>query len=150
MGLNIEIKRVETKTGRLRSVEDMAAAVASVLRKDYFIENHMNSTLVQSFDHDVVSAMRKLMPHVRLSCLFEAEADFAKVATAHQAQVAAVHYPLLNAENVKRCQDAGLEVLPWTANDAAEWTRLISIGVRSIITDYPRKLKDFLTQKVPT
>jgi glycerophosphoryl diester phosphodiesterase len=37
--------------------------------------------------------------------------------------------------------------LPWTANDEAEWTRLIGIGVRSIITDYPRKLKEFLAKK---
>jgi glycerophosphoryl diester phosphodiesterase len=144
MGLNIEIKRVATATGRLRSVEDIAAAVASVLRKDYFIETHLNSTLVQSFDHEVVSAVRKLMPLVRLSCLFEEKADFAKVANAHQAQVAAVHYPLLDAENVRHCHDMGIEVLPWTANDAVEWTRLIGLGVRSIITDYPRNLKEFL------
>ena len=148
MGLNIEIKRVKVSSGRTRSVEDLASAVASVLRKDYFIENHMGSTLVQSFDHDVVAAVRKLMPHVRLSCLFDQEvgkkADFAKIATAHHAQVAAVHYSLLDAENVKHCHDLGLEVLPWTANDPAEWTRLIGLGVQSIITDYPRKLKEFL------
>ena len=39
---------------------------------------------------------------------------------------------------------AGLRVLPWTANEADEWRRLLAWGVDGITTDYPDRLAAFL------
>jgi glycerophosphoryl diester phosphodiesterase len=135
MELNIEIKREEIVTAKTSSPEALASAVMKLLEKYDLV----SSSLVQSFDFSVVRAVRKLSPKVKLSCLFEKEADFARIAVENEAQVAALHYPLITADHVRACHQAGLEVLPWTVNDEKEWDRLVGLGITSIITDYPRK-----------
>jgi glycerophosphoryl diester phosphodiesterase len=135
MNLNIEIKREEIVTVKTSSPEALASAVMKLLEKYDLVA----SSLVQSFDFSVVRAVRKLDSRVKLSCLFEKGADFARVAVENGAQVAALNYPLINAENVRACHAAGLEVLPWTVNEQKEWDRLVGLGITSIITDYPRK-----------
>lgn len=101
-------------------------------------------SLIQSFDHDLVTLARALEPGVRLSCLFEDPADFAQVAQARGAQVAAPAYELLTRERVASCRDAGIKVLPWTVNEPEDWSRLVEWGVSGIITDYPRQLSQSL------
>ena len=39
---------------------------------------------------------------------------------------------------------AGVRVIPWTANDEATWARLMAIGVDGIITDDPAALIAYL------
>jgi glycerophosphoryl diester phosphodiesterase len=50
-------------------------------------------------------------------------------------------------EKVKAAQAAGLQVVPWTVNDPAEWQRLIEAGVDAIITDDPAGLVAYLKRK---
>jgi glycerophosphoryl diester phosphodiesterase len=144
LALNIEIKREKVAHAYRPAPELLAQGVIELLHR-YELTRE---SLVQSFDFSVVRAARKLDSSVRLSCLFEEKADFAKMAMECDAQVAAPFHRLLDEENVARCQDAGLEVLPWTVNQPADWERLIGLGVTSIITDYPRKLVEFATVTV--
>lgn len=99
-------------------------------------------TLVQSFDPGIVGFARDLESTLRLSRLFERDEDFAAGARAVGARVAAPHYSLVTPARAAQCRAAGIEVLPWTVNDPAEWSRLASLGVSGIITDYPRKLRE--------
>jgi glycerophosphoryl diester phosphodiesterase len=57
-----------------------------------------------------------------------------------EATVLAPHYRLLSKETVDAARAARLQVIPWTANDAAEWDRLIGFAVDAIITDDPAGL----------
>jgi glycerophosphoryl diester phosphodiesterase len=140
LNLNIEIKRQTEPVPYRPSAEALAEGVVSLLHR-YGIAK---TSLVQSFDHSVVRAARRLDAKLRLSCLFEEEADFARITVENDAQVVAPFYRLLNADTVDSCLEAGLEILPWTVNDSDEWERLIDLGVRSLITDYPRKLSEFV------
>lgn len=126
---------------RTPSADKIAQAVIGLLRRYDLVEG----SLVQSFDHEVVRAARSFDSKLRLSCLFEDCRDFAQVAIACQAQVVAPYYGLIDETVIANCAQVGLEVLPWTVNDPAEWRRLIDLGIRSIITDYPRKLARYLT-----
>ncbi|MGO4496027.1 glycerophosphodiester phosphodiesterase family protein [Paenibacillus sp. 2RAB27] len=47
-------------------------------------------------------------------------------------------------EDVLGADAAGLAVYPYTANDVADFKRLIAAGVTGIITDYPGRLRNFL------
>jgi glycerophosphoryl diester phosphodiesterase len=38
---------------------------------------------------------------------------------------------------VKKAQDLGLQVIPWTTNTEAEMTAVIESGADGLITDYP-------------
>jgi glycerophosphoryl diester phosphodiesterase len=144
MSLNVEIKREHEDKPYRPSAEKLAESVVALLDQ-YQLSS---STLVQSFDFDVVRAARRLDPGLRLSCLFEEDADFARITTEMGAQVVAPFHRLLNEAHAEACLEAGLEILPWTVNDPDDWERLIDLGVRSLITDYPRKLGEFVALTV--
>ena len=51
------------------------------------------------------------------------------------------------AADVTALHAAGVQVAPWTANDEAEWSRLLAMGVDAIITDYPEDLIAYLRRR---
>jgi glycerophosphoryl diester phosphodiesterase len=51
------------------------------------------------------------------------------------------------ASEVAAAQKAGLQVVPWTANEPVEWDPLIAAGVDAIITDDPAALIAYLKGK---
>lgn len=127
--LNVEIKAGSAPPERL------AQATLELLSK----HNLLGESLVQSFDPEIVRSARKQSREVKLSCLFERPEDFARLARDCRAQVVAAHYLLVDERLYADCRGAGLEVLPWTVNDAAHWDRLVALGIDAIITDYPRR-----------
>lgn len=52
-----------------------------------------------------------------------------------------------DADFVNRAHALGLEVIPWTINDAAAMNAQIDAGADGIITDYPSLLRDVLAQR---
>jgi glycerophosphoryl diester phosphodiesterase len=48
-----------------------------------------------------------------------------------------VHYPMIDQSLVAYCQAQGIQLLAWTVNEEADMQRLITMGVKEIITDYP-------------
>ena len=97
---------------------------------------------IQSFDHRVLTAVRALDPSIALSALVAENrpADPVAVARAAGAGVLAPHHEWIGADDVRALHEAGLKVLPWTANGTAAWDRLLDLGVDGIITDDPAGL----------
>jgi glycerophosphoryl diester phosphodiesterase len=56
-------------------------------------------------------------------------------------------YHLVTKEQVSAAHAAGFKVVPWTANEPAEWDQLADAGVDAIITDYPADLVEHLKAK---
>jgi glycerophosphoryl diester phosphodiesterase len=54
---------------------------------------------------------------------------------------------LVTPENVKEAHAAGLQVVPWTANQPAEWQKLVEANVDAIITDNPQGLVLYLAER---
>ncbi|MEO7151119.1 MAG: glycerophosphodiester phosphodiesterase family protein [Burkholderiaceae bacterium] len=65
-------------------------------------------------------------------------ASVAHMVKAAGGTVWAPHQASLDADAVKRAQQLGLQVIPWTVNEPADMRRLIDWGVDGIISDYPR------------
>jgi glycerophosphoryl diester phosphodiesterase len=143
LGLNVEIKRDDRKGKKTPAAHVLAESVVTLLDETKLLE----SSLIQSFDFEVVRALRKLSAQVKLSSLFEKKADFAQQALNNRSQVAAPQFNLLGQENIQRARSLGIEILPWTVNKPEDWTRLIGMGVRGIITDFPRLLVAHLLSK---
>jgi glycerophosphoryl diester phosphodiesterase len=94
-----------------------------------------------SFDHRVLSALRDRGTGLAVCPLFpEVHADYAAAAKALGAVQVAPHHEWVTADDVAALRRAGVRVVPWTANDAAAWDRLIRLGVDGIITDDPEGL----------
>ena len=136
--LNVEIKR-DPDLSHEPTAREIANQTWETLRSGGLL----GESLVQSFDHEVVRELRRMDSQVRLSCLFEQQADFVRIAQECQAQVVALKHTLISSDVARTVQSAGLELLPWTVNHEADWVRLMDLGVRAIITDYPRRLAEF-------
>ena len=51
-------------------------------------------------------------------------------------------YKLIDKKIVKKLQENGFEVLPWTINDTKALKQNIEYGVNGIITDYPVQFRN--------
>ncbi|GAA2622180.1 glycerophosphodiester phosphodiesterase [Paractinoplanes durhamensis] len=95
-------------------------------------------TLVQSFDPEVVGLVRSAAPDVRRGLLrmsFPADA----VELARELGVVCCNPPVADVlaapERVAELAAHGIEVMPWTANDIAQWPALAAAGAAGLITD---------------
>lgn len=102
--------------------------------------------MVQSFDFRTLKAVKAIAPEIRLSALFEAVGmgDVVEATVATGAQVCSPHLRRVNAKMVERAHAAGLQVVPWTANEPEEWKKLVEAGVDAIISDDPAALLAYL------
>jgi glycerophosphoryl diester phosphodiesterase len=73
--------------------------------------------------------------------------SFVEIAREAGLSIVSPEYRLVTAEEVRAAHAAGLSVVPWTANDPADWDRLIGPGVDAIITDDPAALIAHLRKK---
>ena len=95
-------------------------------------------TIVQSFDPEVVRLVRHAAPQVRRGLLrLRFEADTVPLAAELDVVCCnpTVKDVLGDAETVAELIDAGIDVMPWTANEMSEWPALVKAGVAGLITD---------------
>ncbi len=102
--------------------------------------------IVQSFDFRILLVMQQLAPEIRLAALIEDESrgDFVAAAQSAHARIIAPHWALVTAGKVAAAHQAGLPVIPWTADTPEEWSALIAAGVDGIISDDPAALIAYL------
>jgi glycerophosphoryl diester phosphodiesterase len=101
--------------------------------------------MLQSFDFRTLHEMKKLAPEIPLAALYSGETrDFVAIAREAGASIIAPQYRLVTAEQVRRAHQAGLKVVPWTANRQEDWAKLVQAGVDEIITDDPAELIAYL------
>jgi glycerophosphoryl diester phosphodiesterase len=67
-------------------------------------------------------------------------------ATEVRADIISPYFLYVNAEFMQEAKYRKLSVIPWTVNEEKEMKRLIFLGVDGIITDYPNKLRDLITE----
>ena len=138
---NIETKIFAAHPEYTPSPEVFAKMMLEVIRK-----HHLESRVIlQSFDFRTLHAMKKLAPEIRRSALYEDEPkSFVEIAREGEAGIISPLFTLVTPEQVKAAHAAGLQVVPWTANTAADWDKLIDAGVNAIISDDPAALIEHL------
>ncbi len=141
---NIETKIFPDKPELTPSPEEFSRMVLEKIRR-YKLEKRV---ILQSFDFRTLIAMKKLAPEIRLSALVEKDQrDFPAIAREGRADIISPYRALVTKEKVAEAHAAGLQVVPWTANTAADWDKLIDAGVDAIITDDPAQLIAYLKQR---
>jgi glycerophosphoryl diester phosphodiesterase len=101
--------------------------------------------IFQSFDFAILRRMKLLAPEITLAALWEGAArSFVETARDAGASIVAPEYVLVTEQEVRKAHQAGLRVIPWTANAVEDWNRLIAAGVDGIITDDPARLIAYL------
>ncbi|MEV4351557.1 glycerophosphodiester phosphodiesterase family protein [Actinoplanes sp. NPDC049596] len=103
-------------------------------------------TIVQSFDPEVIRLVREASPSVRRGLLrlrFEADTlplvDELDVVCCNPSTADVLGDPA----TVASLRARGVDVMPWTANDPAEWPPLTEAGATGLITDHVAELTDW-------
>jgi glycerophosphoryl diester phosphodiesterase len=136
---NIELKRDPRNPAAIGDSFDGVGpaefenAVAEIVEK----WGYQDRVIVQSFDHRSLWAFHSLAPDIRLAALTVGYVpDFAALATAG-ATIWSPRYSALTPDRVAAAHAAGLDVIPWTVNDADEVCTLLAMGTDGVITDRP-------------
>jgi glycerophosphoryl diester phosphodiesterase len=139
---------IEAKTDR-PELDPSPGHFVQLLLKSIDRQNLRPRVIVQSFDFGILIAMKQLAPEIRLAALYEEDrlGDFVSIARTASAQIIAPHKALVTPTKVAAAHQAGLEVIPWTANTPQEWDALVAAGVDAIITDHPAALIAYLKQR---
>lgn len=143
--LNLELKTVPGRPDLGPPPERLAALLAEVLRASPV----RDQVTVQCFDHRVLRAFHERMPQVPLAALLDQDrpVDLVAVARDARASILSPHHRWITAPDVRALHQAGIRVIPWTANDPADWDRLMEMGVDGVITDDPGGLVAFLRSR---
>jgi glycerophosphoryl diester phosphodiesterase len=106
-------------------------------------------TVVRSFDHRAVRAVKALEPALRTAVLVASTApvDPARLARDAGAEMYCPEVAFLDRRTVDQLHNAGIAVVPWTVNEPEEWDRLLDWGVDGITTDYPDRLATLLRER---
>jgi glycerophosphoryl diester phosphodiesterase len=104
---------------------------------------------VRSFDHRSVRAVKQLEPTLPTGVLLHATVpcDIAGLMAAAQADFFCPDFLFVDAEVVRAVHTANKRLIPYTVNDPAAWQRLTAWGVDGITTDYPDRLRDWLSKR---
>jgi glycerophosphoryl diester phosphodiesterase len=100
--------------------------------------------ILQSFDPRTLRVMKRLAPSIPRAALFEKQRDWMEIAHEFDATILSPEYHLVSAEAVAKAHAAGLQVVPWTSNQPAEWAALLAAGSDAIISDDPAALIGWL------
>ena len=142
-GFNIEMK-VPREAGLAPPIEEFARLVVEAVRR----HGLKKRVIIQSFHFPALREVKRLAPELRTAALWSGkERDFVEIAREAGAKIVSPHYRLVTKEQVKRAHAAGIEVVPWTANDPEIWERLVAAGVDGIITDDPAGLIAWLEKR---
>ena len=141
---NIETKSDPSKPHAQPEPQAFVSAVLDVVQK-YDLESRVT---LQSFDPATLIAANEIAPNLQLAALFESKPDdWIEAAEAVGADIISPHHSLLSRKDVEYIQDAGLAVIPWTANSKRQWAKLLKQGVDGIITDDPEALLNYLGRR---
>jgi glycerophosphoryl diester phosphodiesterase len=123
--------------------------------------------MIQSFDWRTLALVQRLEPGMRTVYLTiesrnsnnvrdpawtagRKASDYESVPAMVKAAGGAIWAPNFNnidAGSAQRAHDLGLQLVPWTVNEAADMRRLIDWGVDGIITDYPDRLREVMRER---
>lgn len=109
----------------------------------------LDRTIVRSFDHRSVLAVRRAEPRLGGAVLVDGTAPIHPARLAHDTDATTYcpDYHFLDRAQVRALHGDGVRVVPWTVNDPDSWTRLIDWEVDGITTDFPDQLAGLLRQR---
>jgi glycerophosphoryl diester phosphodiesterase len=141
---NIETKIEESKPDLAPTPRRFVELMLAIVRK-HKLEDRV---ILQSFDFRTLREMHALEPRIRLSALIKNPfSNWVQIAKDTGATIISPERRITWTSKVKSAHKAGLQVVPWTANQPDEWQSLIKKGVDAIITDDPAGLVAYLKSK---
>jgi len=138
--LNIEIKLQDKKN---RSARELAALVVEEVQSHGLVAR----TIVQSFSPEALAAVGEIESGISLAALVRAREDYDQALERSGADILSPRFTGLREADVRRMQQRGIAVIPWTVNKPEAIRRMLDWGVDGIISDYPDIVLDILAER---
>jgi glycerophosphoryl diester phosphodiesterase len=99
----------------------------------------LGRVMIQSFDVRTLQFLKKKDPAVKISLLAEDTDGYKKhiEALGFKPDIYSPDFSLLDREAIENLHSDGIEVIPWTINEAEDMIRLAGMWIDGLITDYP-------------
>ena len=140
--MNIEIK-TENSLDTDNEVYHFSSTLVKLLHK----YNITNDVIIQSFDVRALKYIKEIDSTIKTSYLIEDELPnidtLINTSKNLGVKIISPDYKLIDKKIVKKLQENGFEVLPWTINDIIALKQNIEYGVDGIITDYPVQFRNY-------
>lgn len=132
MKLNIELKT----NGHEKKLADRVVKIVED-------KKYSDNCIFTSLDFSQVDRVREINSNLKVGYIFDTLPIDVDVFNS-DVDLLSVHYSLVTEDFMEKAIENKKEVHVWTVNDEDEMIRLTSLGVTSIITNYPDKLKRVL------
>jgi glycerophosphoryl diester phosphodiesterase len=146
---NKKIKmNIEIKTEKSLDTDSEVYHFSNTLIKLLHKYNITGDVIVQSFDVRALKYVKEIDSTITRSYLIEEKLPnidiLINTSKKLGVKIISPDYKLIDKKIVKKLQENGFEVLPWTINDISALKQNIEYGVDGIITDYPIQTRDYL------
>ena len=133
--LNIELKGS-------RTAEPTHKLLTPLLKQKKWMADQF---IISSFNWEELEIFYNLNQKVPIAILTGAD-PLDAIPTAKQLNALAINpnFRALNLKNVKKIQNEGYKVFPYTINDPMDIQKMLTLQVDGIITDYPERVKEAL------
>ncbi|WP_425288101.1 glycerophosphodiester phosphodiesterase [Priestia aryabhattai] len=114
--------------------------VAKKLKERNLDKPQNEKIIVQSFNHNSMKKMNKLLPKVPIGVLTSSSADTTKQALEEFSTYADYFNPsygIVTPDLVNQVHSLGMQIGSWTVRSQEAANFLLDVGVDAIITDYP-------------
>ena len=102
--------------------------------------------IISSFDWEELEIFYKLNKKVPIAILTGADPlDAITIAKKLNALAINPSFRALNIKNVKKIQEAGYKVFPYTINEPTDIQKILTLEVDGIITDFPERVRQILS-----
>ena len=132
----LELKHEEGKPALSPPRDPYARLVVDLLRR----RGALGRTLVLSFDHALLRAVRSLEPSLGTVALVDRDEDLVALARREGVSWVGPRHTRVTADSVAALHAAGVKVFAWTANSPRDQDRLAALGVDAVGTDDPARL----------
>jgi glycerophosphoryl diester phosphodiesterase len=145
--MNVEIK-TEQNVDTDEEVYEFTNKLIEIIHQ----YNLQNKITIQSFDTRALEYVKQIDSKIKTSFLIERAQpindEIIQLAKKLNVQIISPDYHLIDKNIVGKLKQHGFEVLPWTINDVDTLRQHVKYGVNGIITDYPKQMKDYLSQQM--
>lgn len=135
---NIEIKSEKKEYGISQPEPN---AFITLVMQVIDAKNLRQKVNIQSFDAEVLNALRKSHPDVKTAFLTD-RAGISKnlKLLKYTPDIYSPHYKLVNAAFIDSLHHLKMKVIPWTVNNREDIKKMIQLKPDGIITDYPERV----------
>jgi glycerophosphoryl diester phosphodiesterase len=132
--VSVEIKLQKARYGI--SPEEFAELVVTALGRHKMLDR----SIVQSFNPEALRAVGALAPDLPRALLVRKPGQYDDLLAASGATILSPKHTQLREADVRRFQERGIPVIPWTVNEPGDIRRMLEWGVDGVISDYPDRV----------